>query len=166
MQPYPEANFENVDSGADRDMALLQDLVGACRALRSEMGLSPAQRVPLLVAGDPDVLRHFAPYLPALGKVAAMNIVDDLPVTDAPIRIVGEMRLMLHIEVNVAAERERLAKEIARIEVEIAKAAAKLANEGFVARAPATVVLQERTRAAGFEATLEQLKHQLTRLSG
>ena len=109
---------------------------------------------------------HFAPYLPALGKVAAMNIVDDLPVTDAPIRIVGEMRLMLHIEVNVAAERERLAKEIARLEAEIAKVAAKLANESFVARAPAPVVLQERTRAAGLEATIEQLKHQLGRLSG
>ena len=165
-QPYPKANFENVDPGAERDMALLKDLVGACRALRSEMGLSPAQRVPLLVVGDPDVLLHFAPYLPSLAKVSAMNIVDDLPVTDAPIRIVGEIRLMLHIEVNVAAERERLAKEIARIEVEIAKVAAKLANESFVARAPAPIVQQERTRAAGLEATLEQLQHQLARLSG
>jgi valyl-tRNA synthetase len=166
LQPYPKAHFDYVNPGADRDMALLKDLVGACRALRSEMGLSPAQRVPLLVAGDPNVLLHFAPYLPALGKVSAMNIVDDLPVNDAPIRIVGEMRLMLHIEVNVAAERERLAKEIARVEAEIAKVAAKLANESFVARAPAAVVLQERTRAAGLEATIEQLKHQLGRLSG
>ena len=166
LRPYPKANFENVDPAADRDMALLQDLVGACRALRGEMGLSPAQRVPLLVAGDPDMLMHFAPYLPSLAKVSAVNIVDDLPATDAPVGIVGETRLMLHIEVNVAAERERLAKEIARLETEIAKAAAKLANESFVARAPAHVVEQERTRAAGLQATLEQLKPQLARLSG
>jgi len=166
LQPYPKANFDNVDPSADRDMALLRDLVGACRALRGEMGLSPAQRVPLLVAGDPDKLLHFAPYLAALAKVSAVNIVDDLPVTDAPIEVVGETRLMLHIEVDVAAERERLAKEIARLEAEIAKAAAKLANESFVARAPAHVVAQERTRAAGLNATLEQLKPQLARLSG
>jgi valyl-tRNA synthetase len=73
---------------------------------------------------------------------------------------------MLHIEVNVAAERERLAKEITRLEAEVAKVAVKLANESFVARAPAPVVLQERARAAGLEATLDQVKHQLARLSG
>jgi len=166
LRPYPTAKFENVDPTAARDMALLKDLVGACRALRSKMGLSPAQRVPLLVVGKSDMLLHFAPYLPALAKVSAVNIVDDLPVTDAPIEVVGDTRLMLHIEVDVAAERERLAKDIARIEVELAKTTVKLANGNFVSRAPAAVVTQERTRAAGLEATLEQLKHQLARLSG
>ena len=166
LQPFPKANFGNVDPAADRDMALLRDLVGACRALRSEMGLSPAQRVPLMVAGDPDLLLHFAPYLPALAKVSAVNIVDDLPVTDAPIEVVGDTRLMLHIEVNVAAERERLAKEVARLETEIGRVSAKLANESFVARAPAQVVEQERARAAGLKTTLDQLKPQLARLSG
>ncbi len=165
LQPFPRANFDNVDPLADRDMALLRDLVGACRALRSEMGLSPAQRVPLLVAGDPDMLLHFAPYLPALAKVSAVNIVDDLPVTDAPIGVVGDTRLMLHIEVNVAAERERLTKEVARREADIAKLEAKLANESFVSRAPAQVVEQERARLASQSATLEQLKQQLARLS-
>ncbi len=164
-RPFPKANFDNVDPAADRDMALLRDLVGACRALRSEMGLSPAQRVPLLVAGDPDLLLHFAPYLPALAKVSVVNIVDDLPVTDAPIEVVGDTRLMLHIEVNVAAERERLSKEIARLETEIGRVSTKLANETFVARAPAQVVEQERTRLASLRATLDQLKAQLARLS-
>ncbi len=164
-RPFPKANFDNVDPGAERDMTLLKDLVGACRALRSEMGLSPAQRVPLLVAGDPDALARFAPYLPSLAKVAAVNVVDDLPVTDAPIEVVGETRLMLHVEVDVVAERERLAKEIARLEAESAKVAAKLANESFVARAPAQVVEQERARAAGLDATLGQLRSQRARLS-
>ena len=72
---------------------------------------------------------------------------------------------MLHIEIDVAAERERIAKEIARLEAEFAKANAKLGNDGFVARAPADVVEQERARLSGFSATLQQLKSQLARLS-
>ena len=147
-------------------MVLLRELVGACRALRSEMGLSPAQRVPLLVAGDRALLHHLERYLPTLAKVSAVDSVDDLPVTDAPIKVVGETALMLHIEVNVAAERERIAKEIARLEAEIAKLEAKLANDKFVDRAPAHVVEQERTRLAVLGATLDQLKSQLARLSG
>jgi valyl-tRNA synthetase len=166
LQPFPKANFEIIDPTAERDMGQLRALVGACRALRSEMGLSPAQRVPLLIAGDPDALAHFIPYVASLAKVSSVDIVDDLPATDAPVQVVGETSLMLHIEIDVAAERQRLDKDIAQREAELDKLRAKLANEAFVTRAPVAVVEQERSRAAGLQSTLDQLAAQRARLSG
>jgi len=164
LQPFPKANFERVDPAANAKMALLKDIVNACRTLRGEMVLSPAQKVPLIATGDAATLAEFAPYLIPLLKLSDVKIVADLPASDAPVQVVGDYKLMLHIEVDPAAERERIAKEIARLEGEIAKANAKLGNESFVARAPAAVVEQERARLAGFAATQDKLKEQYGRL--
>ena len=166
LQPFPKANASRIDAAANAQMALLKQFVNACRALRGEMGLSPAQKVPLVAAGDARVLTACAPYLAALAKVSDIKIVRELPATDAPVQIVGDYRLMLQIMVDAAAERERIDKERNRVKGEVEKAKAKLANEGFVARAPSHVVEQERARLAGFEATLEKLETQRARLSG
>ncbi len=72
---------------------------------------------------------------------------------------------MTHWPIGGAAS-ERLAREIARLEGEIAKANASLANESFVARAPAAVVEQERQRLASIGATLGKVREQAARLAG
>ncbi|MBI4741592.1 MAG: valine--tRNA ligase [Betaproteobacteria bacterium] len=162
---YPQAQPEKIDGASDAKVQQLKDLAYACRNLRGEMNLSPALKVPLIASGDTASLTVFAPYLKALGKLSDVQIVDHMADdASAPVAVVGETRLMLKIEIDVAAECERLGKEIARLEGEIAKAQAKLGNESFVARAPAAVVGQEKKRLADFVATVEKLKPQLARL--
>ena len=101
----------------------------------------------------------------SLCKLADVQIVDALPESPAAVSVVGTTKLMLKVEIDVAAERERLSKEIARIEGEIAKANGKLSSESFVARAPAAVVAQEKERVANFSATLDKMREQLGKLA-
>jgi len=164
LEAYPKAQPNKIDEADEAWVALLKQAVDACRSLRGEMGISPAARVPLIAAGDADKLAKYAPYLKALAKLEDVAIVADLPEADAPVMLVDDFKLMLKVEIDVAAEKERLGKEIARLENEISKANAKLGNESFVARAPAAVVEQEKGRVAEFSANLEKLQAQLSKL--
>ena len=165
LEAYPKSQPEKIDESAEAWVALLKDAVDACRSLRGEMGISPATKVPLIASGDATQLEAYALHLKALAKLAEVEIVKDLPEADAPVALAGEFKLMLKIEVDVAAEKERLGKEIARLQGEIAKANGKLTNESFVARAPAAVVEQEKARLAEFSASLDKLNAQLAKLN-
>ncbi|NJD35782.1 MAG: valine--tRNA ligase [Betaproteobacteria bacterium] len=164
LQAYPKADLSRCDAAAEAWVARLKDMITACRSLRGEMNISPAQRVPLVGAGDTAVLNAYAPYLAALAKLSEVTTAETLPDSDAPVQIVGEFRLMLKIEIDVAAEKERIAKEIARVTGEIEKAEKKLTTETFVSRAPAQVVAQERERLEGFVALCAKLRAQADRL--
>jgi valyl-tRNA synthetase len=164
VQAYPASDNSKIDEAALAAIAQMQEMVNACRSLRSEMNLSPAQRVPLIAAGDTAALTAAAPYLQALAKLSGVEVVSALPETDAAVAIVGEFKLMLKVEIDVDAERARLDKEIARLSGEITKAETKLGNESFVARAPAAVVEQEKQRLADFGSTLTQLQAQRAKL--
>ena len=164
LAPYPQVDEGQRHPDSVARIQLLKELVNACRTLRGEMNLSPAQRVPLVIEGDAAAIDALAPYIAALGKLSEVSAVPALPEADAPVALVGDMRMMLVVAIDKDAERARLAKEIARIQGEIKKAEAKLANPSFVDRAPAAVVQQEQARLGDFAAMLQKLEAQRARL--
>ena len=154
-------------------MGRIKQMIDACRTLRGEMGVSPAQRLPLLAvassADEAQFLRTNAAVLQNLAKLSEVKVFDDEAAwaeaaQAAPVCVVGEARLALFVEIDVAAEKARLSKEAARLEGEITKANAKLGNEAFVAKAPPAVIDQEKKRVADFGATLIRIQEQLARL--
>jgi valyl-tRNA synthetase len=169
LQPYPIAQLDKIDEKSEAWVAQIKSIVDACRNLRGEMQVSPALRVPLWISGPQDFLKKASPYLTALAKLSEVKIYDDESALEkdapgAPMALVGNLKLLLKIEVDVAAERIRLSKEIERLASEITKARSKLGNDSFVARAPEEVVTQEKQRLAGFEQNHEKLVAQLGRL--
>ena len=166
---YPQSQPEKIDTQAEAHVARLKTLVDACRNLRGEMKVSPATRLPLLVLGDTAFMNATAPVLKALAKLNDVKVFEDEAAWAAaaegtPVAVVGEARICLHMEVDVAAEKARLGKEAVRLEGELGKAHAKLGNEAFVAKAPPAVLEQERKRLVEFTATLEKIREQLARL--
>jgi len=164
-QPYPQSQPERVDQNAEDEIALLKELVNACRTLRGDMGIGPGERLPLLVQGRREALAPFVPHLTALARLSEVTISDrPLPQADSPVSIVGDYRLMLKVEIDVASERERLSKERARLQADAEKAQGKLDNPNFIERAPPQIVAQERERLARVTATLKKVDEQLQRL--
>ena len=161
---YPRAQPEKIDAAADAEVATLKTLINAARNLRGESGVSPAEKVALIVVGDAAAMARYTPYMQAIARLSEIRMVATLPAGPAPAAMIGATRLMLDIKVDLEAERARLGKEIARIGGELSKARAKLANQSFTARAPQAVVRQEEERAVSFEATLKKLDEQLTQL--
>jgi valyl-tRNA synthetase len=167
---YPQAQLEKIDPAADAYVARLKSLVAETRRLRSEMSLPPGERVPLLTLGDEAFVQAATPVLKALARLADVQVMADeaafaAATQNAPVAMNGDLRLALHVQIDVAAETTRLTKEITRLQGEITKAEAKLGNESFVARAPAAVVEVERARVADFKQSVSRLQDQLGRLA-
>jgi valyl-tRNA synthetase len=161
LERYPKSQPEKIDAEAEREIAIAKEVVNAGRNLKSEMKLA-SQKVPLYLTGNPSPAALTASEV--LIRPSEIKVVNELPTSDSPVAIAGRHRIMLHVEVDPAAERQRLSKESARLEGEIVKAKAQLGNESFVARAPAQVVEQHRTRLAGLESTLAKVRQQLDKL--
>ncbi len=164
VAPFPQPDTARIDAQAEREIAIVKEVVNAARNLRSTMGVSPAAKVPLYIADYAPILPAHEAAIASIARLSEVRFVDQLPAHDAPVAMTSSGKVMLHVEIDREAERKRLVKEIDKLAAEIENLKAKLANASFVERAPAAVVEQERKRLADNEAKLGDLRTQLGKL--
>ena len=161
---FPEADLSLVEQSAFNKMAALQDLIGAVRNLRGEMGVQPSVKAPLFIESADD-LSELAAYLPALAKLSEVQQVATLPESeDAPVAICNGARLMLKVEVDKAAETARLTKEAEKLQKALDKLNAKLSKAGYVDKAPTHLVERDKAELAELADKMGKVKAALAKL--
>jgi valyl-tRNA synthetase len=167
---YPQADEKRLDLNAETEMAILQDLIVSVRTLRAELKVEPKVKVPIELFGwlptcKPVVLEN-RDAVERLGNVSTITDVTQVQASQAPSRATArfDVRVIYEKKIDVAAERERLTKELDKMEKEIANGQRQLSNEGFLAKAPASVVEGLRKRAGELIGLREQTKSKLKEL--
>ena len=165
LTAYPKADPEKIVQAAFDQMVQLQDLIGAVRNLRGEMGIAPNVKAPLFVEGSvPEALLK---YLPALTRLTEAKTVDRLPESeDAPVAVCNGARLMLKVEIDKAAETARLSKEAEKLQKALDKLNAKLSKPGYVDKAPAHLVEKDKAELAELMDKMGKVEGQLAKLRG
>ena len=172
LQAYPEsARLVPHDRRHNGEIEWLRAAILQIRSIRSQMGVPPSKAVPLLIELERDhsiPLKSTEPYLRFLARLESVRVLDpgEMP-PPAAAGVLDRARLLIPLAglIDLGAEKERLMKEIARVEGEIGKVKAKLGKPDFVQNAPAPVVEKERQRLKEFETTLHGLREQLQRLA-
>ncbi len=171
QRPWPLAEEIVADDAATAEIEWFKNVLSGIRRIRSEMNIPPGKTIPLLLAdgdaNDRARAAKFAAQIGFLARVEAPGWIDagaDEPAAAAA--VVGSLRVMIPLAglIDLGAEKARLAKEIARIEIEIRKCEGKLGNANFVANAPPEVVSQERQRISDWNTTLGALREQVGKL--
>ncbi|MEW5838199.1 MAG: valine--tRNA ligase [Pseudomonadota bacterium] len=172
LQPFPQPDASRIDEGALADIEWLKTFVLGVRKIRAEMDIAPGKPLPVLVANASDndrrLLDDNRAFLASLARIENIEVLDnESAAPESAVALVGEMKVMIPLAglIDKDAELARLAKEIARLEGELAKAAVKLGNPAFTDKAPPAVVEQERKRQTDFAAQLAQLQVQHEKIS-
>ncbi|WP_277372734.1 valine--tRNA ligase [Pseudomonas sp. AA-38] len=167
LQPWPVANESRIDAAAEGDIEWVKQLMLGVRQIRGEMKISMAKRIDIIVANaSAEDQRRLADFEPLLNKLAKLESVRVLAAgEEAPMSattLVGEMEVLVPMAglIDKDAELARLDKEIGRLDGEVKRVGGKLANEGFVAKAPAEVLEKERAKLAEAEQALAKMVEQ------
>jgi valyl-tRNA synthetase len=171
LERFPLPADVSLDADAEDEIAWLKSFVVGVRQIRGEMNLarSTALRAVLADATELDesrVERHEA-LLKRMANLEAIELTADGKVKGAATALVGGMRLLVPLAglIDVAAERDRLGKQLVKTRDDLGKTTRKLDNQSFVANAPDDIVAKERARAAELEQRATQLEQQLARLA-
>ena len=164
LAAYPKADPEKIVQAAFDKMAQLQDLIGAVRNLRGEMGIAPNVKAPLFVESADD-LADYLKYLPMMTRLTEAQQVAALPESeDAPGAVCNCARLMLKVEIDKAAETARLSKETEKLQKALDKLNAKLSKPGYTEKAPAHLVEKDKADLAELEDKMAKVQTQLAKL--
>lgn len=161
---FPEADREQIVQTTFEQMTVLQDLIGAVRNLRGEMGIQPNVKAPLFVESADD-LADYLKYLPMMTRLTEAQQVAALPESeDAPVAVCNGARLMLKVEIDKAAETARLSKEAEKLQKALDKLNAKLSKPGYTEKAPAHLVEKDKADLAELEDKMTKVQNQLAKL--
>lgn len=161
---FPEADGGEIVQTAFGQMTVLQDLIGAVRNLRGEMGIQPNVKAPLFVESADD-LADYLKYLPMMTRLTEARQVAALPESgDAPVAVCNGARLMLKVEIDKAAETARLSKEAEKLQKALDKLNAKLSKPGYTEKAPAHLVEKDKADLAELEDKMAKVQTQLSKL--
>jgi len=166
---YPVENKKWQDKEAEREMTLLQQVIGAIRNIRGEMNVPPAKEAELIVSTDDEekllVLRKNAVAIQKLARISRIHYNQARPTPAASAVVQGiELFLPLAELIDVEVERARLDKEISRLVNQLESLEKKLANENFISRAPKEVVEKEQQKKADWQNNLQKLQKSLDTL--
>jgi valyl-tRNA synthetase len=168
VAPWPRAQDFPADPEAETELRWLMQVVLGIRQIRGEMDIAPSRRLPLLLqhasARDLERAQLHQGMLTRLAGLASLRPLEaGEPPPPAAMAQVGELALLVPMAglIEPHGELARLSKRLHKLEQEVARADAKLANDSFVQHAPAEVVAQERARLADFERTRAGLRHQI-----
>jgi len=170
LAPYPEADEKRFDLGAETEMAILQDLIVNVRNVRAELKVEPKVKVPIEVFAQEPTIRAMIEQ--NRGAVERMANVESLTFVEGPLAkragARSTARFDVHViyerKIDVSAERERLTKELEKIEKEFGNNQRQLSNEQFLAKAPQKVVEGLRRREQELMGLREKIKRQLDEL--
>ncbi|MDG9928718.1 MULTISPECIES: valine--tRNA ligase [unclassified Pseudomonas] len=172
LQSWPVANESRIDVAAEEDIAWIKTLMLGVRQIRGEMKISLAKRIDVVLANaNAEDLRRLTENAPLLNKMAKFESVRVLAAgEEAPMSattLVGDMQVLVPMAglIDKDAELARLDKEIQRLDGEVKRVGGKLANEGFVAKAPAEVLDKERAKLAEAEQALAKLAEQREKIA-
>jgi valyl-tRNA synthetase len=159
------AEISLADEAFNNSVGLLQDIISSVRNLRSEMGLNPGNKVPLVVQALETKLSNFVPYIKALAKISEVKFVANFDANNtSPIAIINGISFMLEVVIDVATEKNRISREIEKNTKELDKLQIKLDNKSYVDLAPQDLVKRDSDRVEQLQQVIKQLDIQLSKL--